>query len=253
MVEQLSSLEQLSLAELETACRQSTALYRRGEGAQSDPRFCLEIFRRALRLRAEESTDATSAASYDEDAWNVLVDIYTDFIKANINRQARHTEALDDLIQQVWLRFWRVARQGRLDFPSLDAALSYIKITTVTTLIESRRAFLERRREESLAYLNETTGTEPVAGTGNDPFTQHARKLFRDRCREVLTDPLEYRVFWMRYSMGIPPREIARQLADEGVMIRERKPNARVVSDLLERSFKRLKLDPEIRDLLRND
>ena len=69
----------------------------------------------------------------------------------------------------------------------------------------------------------------------------------------MLVDPLEYRVFWMRYSMGLPPAAIARTLVDEGVLIKERVATARGVSDLLDRSCRRLSLDSEIRDLLCTD
>ncbi len=86
-----------------------------------------------------------------------------------------------------------------------------------------------------------------------DLFHQLVRKRFRDRCREVLRDPLEHRVFWMRYSMGMPPRDIAATLLRTGIQINGRNPTARRISDLLERSCKQLQNDPEIRDLLRSD
>jgi len=73
------------------------------------------------------------------------------------------------------------------------------------------------------------------------------------RCQELLADPLERQVFWMRYSMGYAPREIARELAQQGISIKARAPTARIVSDLLEQMIKRLAADPEIRDLLQSD
>jgi preprotein translocase subunit SecY len=69
----------------------------------------------------------------------------------------------------------------------------------------------------------------------------------------VTSNPLAYRIFWLRYSMGMPPREIAAQLAASGTRIRDRAPTARAVSDLLEQTIERLATDAEIRDLLQAD
>jgi hypothetical protein len=99
----------------------------------------------------------------------------------------------------------------------------------------------------------DSIGEEPLADAAADLFDQHVQQRFRTRCREVLTEPLAYRTFWMRYSMGLPPRQIAKDLLREGVLLKGREPTARLVSDLLEWSCEQLSRDHEIRDLLRGD
>jgi DNA-directed RNA polymerase specialized sigma24 family protein len=239
----------LTLTELEVACRKETHLYRQGK--PSDPCFCLEIFRRALLLAAQIDTSAAPVYA-DESARAMLVGIYTEFIKAHINRDATRATPLDDLVQQVWLRFWRAANQG-LTFPSLEAALMYLKQTTISELIENNRRAHMRRRDESLERVIAGSGEESLSDGSADPFAQHTQQRFRARCREVLTNPLEYRVFSMRYGLGLSPREIAVELVREGVLIKDRQVTARAVSDLLDRSFNRLGQDPEIHDLLCGD
>lgn len=234
----------MPLHELEVACQRETRRFRAGQS--SNTRFCLEVFRRALALNAATLTAPTYN---DEDARATLVRIYTDFIKANINRSAVAHMVTDDLTQQVWLRFWRAANNG-LSFPTLEAALDYLKLTTVTAVIEERRRNRRSTRNESLQQIIETSGEEALTDRSANLFDQHAQARFRARCRELLTEALEDRIFWMRYGMGMPPRDIARVLEREGVRIKERVPTARIVSDLLDRSCKRLALDPEIRDLL---
>ena len=270
MTQQSPSLEILPLTDLEAACRKETRRYRATE--PSDPRFCLEIFRRALLQTDLQSNTfhsvreppqsvergvfeqhAHSAPSYqDEEARAVLVRIYTEFITANINRTATHTAVLDDLVDQVWLRFWQAANKG-LSFSSLEAALTYLKLATISTLIETQRRERKWRRNVSLQQMVETNGSEILTDSGADLFAEHIRRRFRARCREVLTDPLEYRIFWMRYGMALPPREIARILSGEGVLIKNRSATARAVSDLLERSCRQLRDDPEIQELLSGD
>jgi hypothetical protein len=244
-----AALERLSLTDLESACSRETRRYRTGQ--PSDSQFCSEIFRRALLQVAADPVSAAPAYA-DEDARTALVRIYTDFIKANINRTAVHTTSLDDLVQQVWSRFWSAANQG-LSFLSLEAALSYLKRVTITTVIEERRRERVRQRDESLQQIIAATGEHALADPGVDLFEEHAQRRFRQRCREVLTDALEYRVFWMRYSMALPPRQIASVLSRENVRINGRTTTPRAVSDLLERSCRRLRNDAEIQELLRAD
>jgi RNA polymerase sigma factor (sigma-70 family) len=253
--QQFVPIDQRSLTELEQACRRETRRYRRAEA--SDARFCLEIFCRALRLRSSAlgrptANESAAPAYADEEARTVLVRIYSEFIKAQINRAAIRATPIDDLVQQVWLRFWRAANTG-LTFTTLEAALNYLKQTTVSMLIEEQRRERKRQRDESLHQLVEEAGEEALTDAGADLFSQHTQRRFRERCREVLADPLEYRVFWLRYSMGLAPREIARMLADEDVPINHRAATPRAVSDLLDRSCKRLQLDSEIRALLEGE
>lgn len=239
----------LTLTALDTACREETTHHRHGK--PSDPRFCMEIFRRALLLAAQRDTNGAPVYA-DEAARSVLVSIYTDFIKAHINRAATRTTALDDLVQQVWLRFWQAASKG-LVFSSLEAALTYLNLATISTCIENNRRTRIQRRSESLEQVVAALGDEALTDASADPFDQHIQQRFRTRCRELLTDPLEIQIFWMRHSMGLPPREIARELIRDGVLIKARQMTARAVSDLLERVFNRLGQDPEIQDLLRSD
>lgn len=240
-------LTQMSCGELEAACQRETRNFRRG--LPSDPRFCLAIFHRAL---GGPEANGSPPDPLDEEARTTLVRIYTEYIKAHINPAAVRDSSVEDLVQQVWLRFWRIAQRG-IFFPTLDAALNYLKQTTVSTLIEEQRQWRKRQREASLQQLVADSGDLALHDSAADLFGQHVQQRFRERCRELLTDPLAYRVFWMRYGIGLPPREIARILADEGVRLRERAPTSRAVSDLLEQSFRLLRQDGEIRDLLRQD
>lgn len=245
MIMSSEPIEQLPLSDLEQACRKETQNYRRS--LASDTRFCQEIFRRALGQLVE------GVPQYmDEEARTILVRTYTPFIEANINRAAVRSLPFDDLVQQVWLRFWRAANRG-LSFPTLEAALNYLKQTTVSTLIEAQRQQRKRDRDDSLQQVVGALGEESLNDTTADLFNQHSQQRFRERCREVLVDPLEYQVFWMRYGMALPPREIARILDRQGCRIKEQAPSARAVSDILERSCRRLRLDQEIYDLLRFD
>lgn len=239
----------LPLAEVQRRCEDETKRYR--DHVASDSRFCLEIFRRAIK-HAPSREKLNTVVFSDEEARSLLVRMYTGFVHAQMNRKALHWCDQEDIVQQTWLRFWK-AVPNLQPFLSLEAALFYLKRTAVSAVIEATRQATQRQREESIQALSdEMNGEEQFAG-GVNPVTQQEQERVRTRINELLQNQLDRRIFWMRYSFGLPPREIAPRLGEEGVLIRERLPTARAVSDCLERCIRILQEDPEIRDLLQGD
>jgi RNA polymerase sigma factor (sigma-70 family) len=242
----------LALPQLESKCREETDNYRKGRS--SDPWFCLEIFRRAVESFHARAQAAGSSAPYDADdsARETLYRLYTPFIEACISRTALLTLSVsrDDIVQDVWLFFWRAAQKG-LEFPSLPQALGYLQQTVRTAVLQALRKERGRTRE---ALPNDTETEQEVSDPTADPFIQTQRRIFLERVQSVLgRTALEYRIFWLRYQMGVPPREIAPMLARENALINGQSPTASSVSHLLNQSMKRLAEDSVIRDLLKND
>lgn len=234
------SLDTLPLEELDAACRRETKRYR--EHGASDGRFCLEIFRRALQI----ATDSSGAQRYvDEDARTLLVAIYSEYIKAKINLRAIADLSLDvdDLVQQTWLKFWSSAN-STLTFVSLPAALAYLELT-------SRSVFINHGRERGWGHSTTSLPTTLPASGGD--LSEHVVKQELDQRIRLLLSYGEYRVYVWRYVLGRPPREIAAILAAKGEQLDGNAPTARRVSMLLERIFKRLADDSEIRAMLQSD
>ncbi len=243
------ALQQITLTELVAACKRETARFQ--HSGTSAPRYCLELFHRALRLSNTAEADAGTATPYADDAAREqLVLLYTDYILAQINRAAIPSHWRSELVQDVWRNFWQAANHG-LAFNTLAAALAYLKQVTVSEVIKYRRRKYRRAREESLQELTERVGEEPTTET-TDLFETHVRTRFRERCAEVIRDSEEYRIFWLRYGLGYRPKEIARLLTDANPST-SRRYTERNVSDILERCFRRLSEDSESRALLQSD
>jgi DNA-directed RNA polymerase specialized sigma24 family protein len=254
-------LDEHSLPWLEAKCRHETETFRRGE--RSDGRFCLEIIRRALARGAIAGSDQLEWE--DREAQAVFIRIYSEFIKAQINRSALYGASLDELVQDVWLRFWRaVAGKGEegLDFSTLGKALSYLQRTTASAVLTHRRYWRDAQRRVSLEELVDTAGDARLPDSSADVPSKIERRRFNERVRELLND-VEYQVFALRYHGQLAPRAITALLSERGRTINGLTPSkarsvsdlstARSVSDLLERIKKRLAEDPEIRDLLQAD
>jgi RNA polymerase sigma factor (sigma-70 family) len=244
------TVHDLPLLELESACVRETRRFR--ERGASDARFCLEIFRRALQHSVASGSAPMRSPTYaDEAARATLVRIYTEYIRAQINRKALGQQAIDDLIQEVWRNFWMAANGGLL-FPTLEAALSYLKLATASVVIKHLRRVQSRAREDSIQAMSAETGEAPLPAPDEGPFNAHIRQRFRARVRELLGATLEGEIYWLRYGHGYSPREIAALLAKTPHNADDRL-TARRVSDILERCIQRLSADPEIRDLLQAD
>jgi DNA-directed RNA polymerase specialized sigma24 family protein len=244
--------ESLLIADLEAACRRETQLYRNGQSSNSH--YCLEIFNRALRSVSTAGGAAKGdhgAVAVYEEACAALVRIYSPYVRSQLVRFATPATALEDLEQQVSLRFWQAAHKG-LTFISLPGALQYLMRTAASVRIAAQQQVWKQQREQFFTQAD-TAGAQVLLDQGADPFDQYVQQRVRARVSELLTDPIEYKIFRMRYDLGFPPREIARHLANEGVGLKNRPPTARTVSDLLELCYRRLRQDPELRDLLGGD
>jgi DNA-directed RNA polymerase specialized sigma24 family protein len=240
----------IPLRDLERRCREENRRYR-AQGF-SDERFCLEIFRRALRRSGRQDGSGSLPGYADELARELLVLIYTDYIHAQISRRARQLVQVEDVVHDVWGYFWKSANDQDLVFHSLGAALQYLSRVTLTAVIRHTRKTRGQQREESLQAMAEEAGGERLLAPFSDQFDVFARRQFRRRCYACLSDPVARQIFHLRFGLGYMPREIAAWL-NEHLEDRSAAYTARRVSDILERSFRTLSEDPEIRDLLQGD
>ena len=224
---------QLPMVELERYCRAETLKRRRQE--TDDPRYCLEIFRRALAIPA------------DHEARETLVALYTSFIEAKLPASplVMAITSREDLVQDTWFFFWRAARNGRLTFRTLPQALAYLGLARKSAVFNALRS--ARKPEQSLE--SEAEIADPMA----DPFSGMIKQAFLERLRVVVDDPLHSRIFWLRYHDELPPRQIAELLNRERVSLDGQSPTAQAISQLLYQLCRRLEQDAEIQRLLKND
>ena len=195
--------------------------------------------------------------------------IYTKVIVATINPAAvQSPQDREDLAQEIWLAFWKRASKGDLAFLRLGEFIRYLRRITVHGVVDYQIAETHRRREVHLSVLIAEAGRDNdddaadrhfgeqlkqiLRGEGSDPAIIHIQQRFNEHCERLVTAPTDKRI-WIMYRLGYKPKEIAKQLQNEGLHIREKPPTARLVSDVLERIFGRLEEDTEIIDLLQSD
>lgn len=137
-------LHTLQLDDLAAECTAQAQRFRELGADEADPRYCYELFRRAVVDR-------------DEGAW---LHVYTTYEQQVIRwvRQCGNYHATGQdaefFVSIIYTKFWRAVRPEQFTerMPTLGAVLAYLKCCVQTTLIDYIRS---RRRDTMLEDLGE--------------------------------------------------------------------------------------------------
>jgi DNA-directed RNA polymerase specialized sigma24 family protein len=157
----------------------------------------LDLFRRAV-------------AGRDPDAWRDLHARYHGLVRAWLARHplAGRADDLDDLATRAFERFWRAVGPAQLAaFPSLAAALGYLRRCAVAALLDAARAERARGAHWAAGELAEGVGGARADEAVLDALASDA--VWR-AVAAALPDPADRRVIALTYAAGLRPREVAR-------------------------------------------
>ena len=198
--------DQMSLSALAERCMIEIQRYRRRE--PYNDRYCLEICHRAM-------------VKHDPQAWELLQQRFTPTVKAWMRNHpqrdiaCRH-QSEEDYVADTFVRVWQASMRNRLEFDSLAAALSYLKISLQMAVIDRLRAY-SRPKEAPLpdpgsdAYHSEEPASE-------DEYGSHE---MWEIIRSLLPNQRERRLAYLLYHCGLKPREVLRLCPNEFSSIQE--------------------------------
>jgi DNA-directed RNA polymerase specialized sigma24 family protein len=206
------------LDELVQRCADERAKF--GGGAPADPRYCLEIFRRAL-------VDGTS------DAWTAMYDAYYRMVLGWVKRHpaAKAVELRDSLeayAHEVFERLLLSNRKKQVDLSTLGAILTYLHTSVNWVMLDALRS---TRREQPLPEYDipRQDDSEYVV---NKMMGQELWELVRQ-----IATPRELRLAHALWIEGYKPREIPALMPDEFPNIQDvRRCSANLV-DRLRRKY----------------
>lgn len=188
-------LHQMSLPLLAERCQHEIRLRHRKETFEDC--YCLEIFRRAI----VEQIDP---------AWSLLQQNFGEFVRIWLRSHPRNDLALvrdteENYISQTFSRFWYAVHKQRIEFSTLNAALSYLHATLNGVIGDTLRGYV-RAKEVPL----------PEPGSQEEPFAEeHDDQAIWDIIQSLLQDERERRVAFLLYYCGFKPREIASRFPEE--------------------------------------
>jgi DNA-directed RNA polymerase specialized sigma24 family protein len=147
----------------------------------------------------------------DPDAWRALHARYHGLVRAWLARHplAGRAGDLDDLATRAFERFWRAVGPAQVEaFPSLAAALGYLRRCAVAALLDEARAERARAARWAAGELADGIGGAPADEAVLDALD--AAAVWR-AVAAALPDPLDRRVIELAYAAGLRPGEIARR------------------------------------------
>ncbi|HEY7420292.1 MAG TPA: hypothetical protein VH593_34255 [Ktedonobacteraceae bacterium] len=190
-------LSELSLKTLRDYGTREMRKYHHGE--QSDDRYSLEIFRRAVVLQ-------------NSDAWAALQALFSEHVRSWFVRHAyRQTALRYEPVEQTYIddtfrRFWQAVSDQRLMFSSLAGAIRYLHMCLNCAIMDVLRAYA-RPREESL----------PDDGSPGEPLVEdayHEEELW-EIMKGLFYDKREKRLAYLLFQCNLKPREIMRYCPGE--------------------------------------
>ncbi|MDB5078914.1 MAG: hypothetical protein JWP00_838 [Chloroflexi bacterium] len=206
----MSDIKQANLTGLIERCQQETGHYLRHE--PYDSRYCFEIWRRAIAER-------------DETAWETLIKQYGSFVRRWLEQRLSQFPALrfeeEALVNGVFINFYRfVGPEKFANFHNLSGILQYLKLCCATIVADAQRDLQARNLDISLETItgqSETNqGGQTLEEKISDVFDMEEsvvnsadRAVFWTGVWQKLPEPSDRLLVYLRYILGMPPREIA--------------------------------------------
>jgi len=233
MVQQVD-LHQLTLAGIAHRCTQETDLFFQRQ--RYDPRYCLELFRRAI-------------VEHSEKAWKL---IYIQYRPLVVGWTARHPafgdcgEEVQFFVNRAFERMWSAlspVKFGR--FPNLKSVLRYLQMCVNSVIIDHvRKATLVQVSIDEVGPIVEEAAH--LQHSSPQPLDMVHRQEFWQVVQSRLNNEQERKVVYGSFLLGLKPREVCAQYQDIFADVRE-------VYRVKENVLGRLRRDADLKELLLGD
>jgi hypothetical protein len=227
-----SDLQRLTIARIVDRCAQETVLF--FQRHSYDPRYCFELFRRAI-------TD------HDQHAWTAIYGQYRSLVVGWVQRHPGFEssgEEVDYFANSAFEKMWTSIGPDRfVHFSDLKSLLRYLQMCVHSVLVDHNRM----REQETVDIEDEALAGEikiQVPATEDVVLERvHREELWR-WLDERLNDKKEQRVMYGSFVLALKPRELYDQFPNAFDDIDE-------VYRIKQNIIARLRRDPEFEQFLR--
>lgn len=187
----------LSLAEVADRCAHQTALFFRR--LPSDPRYCFDLFRRAIAGRSSP-------------AWHLLYTQYSPLVAGWVQRHPAFAACSEDVqcyVNVAFEKMWAALSPDRFrQFPDLPAILRYLQMCAHSAIQDE-----VRRAHSTPAGLEPETVADPGGGPGVEASALDAvqRQALWREVSDRLKDDKERAVVYGSFVLALKPRELCAQ------------------------------------------
>ena len=231
--------EQLSLAGIAHRCAAETDAFFRNH--DYDPRYCYELFRRAMVERAD-------------DAYTCLYLQYEALVTSWVLRHSSFRTSGEEtqyFVNRAFDKLWSALTPQKFDrFPDLKSLLRYLQMCVHSAVVDHARA---TARVPVVDSLEDQSGTQNDADEPQHPdraptaeestLSASSSEEFWRQIYQKLNNDRERLVVYASFSLGLKPRELCAQYGDQFANVRD---VYRIKQNVLER----LRRDPELKTIL---
>jgi DNA-directed RNA polymerase specialized sigma24 family protein len=231
---QPSDLSVFALTSLANRCARETDLFFQRQ--RYDPRYCFELFRRAIVDRSQR-------------AWELVYVQYRSLVAGWVQRHPAFENSGEETqyyVNRAFERMWRAIPAAKFNrFRDLKALLRYLQMCAHSVILDKVRAaeqaVVDRQVEDvTTENLAENAADEDLA------LGRIHRQEFWEQISRRLRDEKERRVVYGSFVLALKPRELY-----------ERYPNTfhdvREIYRVKENALARLGRDAELREILSPD
>jgi DNA-directed RNA polymerase specialized sigma24 family protein len=228
--------QQMELIPLALCCEEETARFFHPDSRQEpqrepDPRYCFELFRRAL-------------AGQDPLAWKALCQQYAPLVAGWVTRHPqleRSGGIIQDLVDDAFRRMWSAIKPGRFRrFHDLASLLAYLKMCAHSAVVEEARKadFLARMADvdllsEKLDAMQRGQIDSPVDRLA---FALEHRESVWKTVNSGLRNEKERVLIHCLFELNLKPKKIAEDHKDLFIDVKDVYTTRQVVLERLARN-----------------
>jgi DNA-directed RNA polymerase specialized sigma24 family protein len=226
-----SDLQRLTIASISDRCAQETALF--FQHRNYDPRYCYELFRRAI-------------VEHNQHAWTAIYAQYRLLVAGWIQRHPTFEssgEEADYFANRAFEKMWVSLTSARFEnFSDLKSLLRYLQMCTHSVLVDhSRASGYEAADVDDEGLAGEITVQGPT--TEDQAFDEVNQEGLWRWLEERLHDEKERRVMYGSFMLALKPRELYSQFPNAFADVDE-------VYRIKQNIIARLRRDPELNKIL---
>jgi len=191
-----TDLQSLTLSGIAHRCTSETELF--FQRRAYDPRYCFELFRRAILYR-------------DQRAWEHLYSQYEPLVTGWVQRHPAFSSTNEEaqyFVNRAFEKMWQALTPDRFDrFPDLKSLLRYLQMCVHSTLLDVVRA-------KECPLVDAPVETLAVEDRSNEPAVEHAaleqmrRQEFWREIEARLRSEQERRVVHGSFVLALKPSEL---------------------------------------------
>ncbi len=208
----MDELKYQKLDELIGECRSQTNRFLQHQA--NDPRYCFEIWRRAV-------------VEQDQVAWQALTEQYSGLVRNWLGQRLARYPALqfeqDILVNGVFIKFYRyVGAEKFSNFQNLNGVLKYLKLCCGTMVSDANRDYQARRLDTSLegnpspseqaeTGLTQTEQLKSPLDLEESLLAWEERERFWAELQAKIPDATDQILIYLRFIQNMKPSEIVQQ------------------------------------------